>query len=78
LRLTYFQNRPTRILVSMSDQAGNPIAVPGGSLPLDSTIGQTVLGVGYGRPARVTIRDPDAATNTCLSKVELGLPLVAP
>ena len=78
LRLTYFQNRPTRMLVSVSDSSGTPVPVVGPSVALDRTLGDVVLGLGYGKPATVTIRDPDAATNTCVTQVSLGVPVATP
>jgi hypothetical protein len=75
VRLTFFQNRPTQLVVTVTDPAGKSVAVSGGALALDSTLGQVVVRLGYGQPASVTIRGGSAATNTCLTKVELGVPL---
>jgi hypothetical protein len=75
LRLTYFQSRPTQLTVAVSDPAGQSVAVSDGTLALDSTLGQAVVRLGYGRPASVTIRGSNPTTNTCLTKVELGVPL---
>jgi hypothetical protein len=78
LRLTYFQNRPTRLLVTVTDPAGHSVAVSEAALALDSTLGQVVIRLGFGQPASVTLRDSSAATNTCVTKVELGAPLAGP
>jgi hypothetical protein len=75
LRLTYFQNRPTRLLVTVTGPAGKPIAVPASPLALDSTLGQTVVRLGFGQPATLTLQGSSAATNYCLTKAELGVPL---
>jgi hypothetical protein len=76
LRLTYFQNRPTQLRLSVTSATGKPIAVPASPLTLDPTLGQVVVRLGFGQPATLTLRGSSAATNYCLTKAELGVPLV--
>jgi hypothetical protein len=76
LRLTYFQNRPTQLRLSVTSSAGKTIAVPASPLTLDPDLGQVVIRLGFGQPATLTLQGSSAATNYCLTKAELGVPLV--
>jgi hypothetical protein len=77
LRIEYFQQRLTAVAVTVRDSTGAMIRLAHGpNLRLDSTLGFVIARLSYGSPATVEIRSDIAATNTCITAVLVGVPLV--
>jgi hypothetical protein len=78
LRVEYYQKRPTALRVTVNDTDGAAIpAVGNDEIGAESSLGAALIALTSGRPATVTITSDSAATNICLTGVQLGLPLVA-
>jgi hypothetical protein len=77
LRIEYFQQRLTAVTVTVRDDAGAVIPlVKGPGVRLGSTLGFVVARLGFGSPASVQISSDNAATNTCITGVSVGVPFV--
>lgn len=77
LRIEFFQQRLTAVTVTVRDGAGAVIPlVNGPSVRLGSTLGFVIARLGSGSPASVRISSDNAATNTCITAVLVGMPFV--
>lgn len=77
LRIEYFQQRLTAVTVTVRDDAGAVIPlVNGPSVRLGSTLGFVLARLDFGGPASVQISSDNAATNTCITAVSVGVPFV--
>ena len=77
LRIEYFQQRLTAVTVTVRNSAGAVIPlVNGPGVRLGSTLGFVLARLGSGSPASVEVSSDNAATNTCITAMSVGMPFV--
>jgi hypothetical protein len=75
LRLSYFQQHPSVIYVSLIDTTGKEVDPVGGArVVLVPTLGATYLRFPTASPVSVRIRSTSASTNLCLAGAQVGFP----